>query len=117
VGWIDPFSLFVRSIGVSILPAAASKKYYVVYQPHYWPSVLMGVVFLALLDESTRDALLVPCAVSAGRAAGHGARWSILGLHKDAATCNKCSRCLINCQGGDDPIGGCRGTRQSATFA
>jgi ferredoxin len=34
------------------------------------------------------------------------ARWSILGLHKDAATCNKCSRCLINCQGGDDPIGG-----------
>ena len=27
VGWIDPFSLLVRSMGVSILPAAASKKY------------------------------------------------------------------------------------------
>ena len=31
---------------------------------------------------------------------------SILGLHKDAAACDKCNRCLLHCQGGDDPIGG-----------
>ena len=41
-----------------------------------------------------------------GALLGVASRWSILGLHKDAATCNKCSRCEINCQGGDDPIGG-----------
>jgi MauM/NapG family ferredoxin protein len=107
VGWIDPFSLLVRSMGVSILPAAASKKYYVVNQPHYWPSVLMGVVFLALLLMNlrvTRFWCRALCPL--GALLGIAARWSILGLHKDAATCNKCSRCLINCQGGDDPIGG-----------
>ena len=107
VGWIDPFSLLMRSIGVSILPAAASKKYYVVYQPHYWPSVLTGVIFLALLLMNlrvTRFWCRALCPL--GALLGVAARWSILGLHKDAATCNKCSRCLIHCQGGDDPIGG-----------
>ena len=107
VGWIDPFSLFVRSIGVSILPAAASKKYYVVYQPHYWPSVIMGGVFLTLLAMNlrvTRFWCRALCPL--GALLGMASRWSILGLHKNAATCNKCSRCLIHCQGGDDPIGG-----------
>jgi ferredoxin len=37
---------------------------------------------------------------------GAVSRWSILGLHKDAASCDKCNRCLLHCQGGDDPIGG-----------
>jgi polyferredoxin len=106
-GWIDPLSLLVRSVGVSILPAAASKKYYVVYQPHYWPSVLMGAVFLALLLMSlrvTRFWCRALCPL--GALLGTAARWSLLGLHKNAATCNRCSRCLINCQGGDDPVGG-----------
>jgi MauM/NapG family ferredoxin protein len=107
ITWIDPFSLLVRSMGVSILPAAASKKYYVVYQPHYWPSVLMGVAFLALLLMNlrvTRFWCRALCPL--GALLGVAARWSLLGLHKDAATCNQCSRCLISCQGGDDPIGG-----------
>jgi ferredoxin len=30
----------------------------------------------------------------------------VLGLHKDADSCDKCNRCLMHCQGGDDPIGG-----------
>jgi len=41
-----------------------------------------------------------------GALLGAVSRWSILGLHKDAASCNNCNRCLLNCQGGDDPIGG-----------
>lgn len=107
IGWFDPFSLLVRSMGVSILPAAASKKYYVVYQLHYWPSVLMGAAFLTLLLMNlrvTRFWCRALCPL--GALLGVAARWSILGLHKDAATCNKCSRCLIHCQGGDNPIGG-----------
>jgi polyferredoxin len=107
VGWIDPISLLVRTMGVSILPAATSKKYYVVYQPHYWPSLAMGMVFLTLLAMNlrvTRFWCRALCPL--GALLGIASRWSILGLHKDAATCNKCSRCLINCQGGDDPIGG-----------
>jgi len=106
-GWINPFSLLVRSMGLSILPAAASKKYYVVYQPHYWFSVLLCAVFVALLAMNlrvTRFWCRALCPL--GALLGMAARWSILGLHKDAATCNQCSRCLIGCQGGDDPIGG-----------
>jgi MauM/NapG family ferredoxin protein len=107
VGWIDPFSLLVRSAGASVLPAAASKKYYVVYQPHYWLSVLLCVAFLALLAMNlrvTRFWCRALCPL--GALLGMASRWSILGLHKDAATCNRCNRCLIACQGGDDPIGG-----------
>jgi MauM/NapG family ferredoxin protein len=107
VGWIDPLSLMVRSMGLSILPAAASKKYVVVYQPHYWMSVLLGVAFLALLAMNlrvTRFWCRALCPL--GALLGMASRWSIPGLRKDAATCNQCSRCLIGCQGGDDPVGG-----------
>jgi MauM/NapG family ferredoxin protein len=107
VGWIGPFSLLVRSMGLSILPAASSKKYFVVYQPHYWLSVVLGVAFLSLLAMNlrvTRFWCRALCPL--GALLGIAARWSILGLHKDAAACNQCSRCLIGCQGGDDPIGG-----------
>jgi len=107
VAWIDPFSLLVRSMGLSILPAASSKKYFVVYQPHYWFSIVLSVAFLALLAMNlrvTRFWCRALCPL--GALLGVAARWSILGLHKDAAACNRCSRCLIGCQGGDDPIGG-----------
>jgi len=107
LGWIDPFSLLVRSAGLSILPAAASKKYYVVYQPHYWLSILLCAAFLALLAMNlrvTRFWCRALCPL--GALLGIASRWSIFGLHKDAATCNRCNRCLIACQGGDDPIGG-----------
>jgi len=107
VGWIDPLTLFLRSAGISILPAAASKKFYIVYQPHYWFYVMMGVAFLALLAMNlrvTRFWCRALCPL--GALLGMATRWSILGLHKNAATCNKCSQCLVGCQGGDDPIGG-----------
>jgi ferredoxin len=40
-----------------------------------------------------------------GALLGAVSRWSVLGLHKDLDKCNNCNRCLLNCQGGDDPIG------------
>lgn len=107
LGWVDPFTLLVRSAGLSILPAAASKKYYVVYQPHYWLSVVLCIAFVSLLAMNlrvTRFWCRALCPL--GALLGLVARWSILGLHKDAAACNRCNRCLIACQGGDDPIGG-----------
>ena len=36
---------------MSVLPAAASKKYYVVYQPHYWPSLVVCAGFMRLLGD------------------------------------------------------------------
>lgn len=107
VAWIDPISLLMRSAGLSILPAATSKSYYVVYLPHYWLGIVIGVAFLALLAMNlrvTRFWCRALCPL--GAMLGMASRWSILGLHKDAAICNRCSRCLIDCQGGDDPIAG-----------
>jgi ferredoxin len=41
-----------------------------------------------------------------GALLGVVSRWSILGLEKHAARCEDCNRCLLHCQGGDDPIPG-----------
>lgn len=107
IGWIDPFSLLVRSMGLSILPAAASKKYLVVYVPHYWAGMGMGLGFLVLLlanQRVTRFWCRALCPLGALLSAA--SRWSLLELHKDENACNHCGRCLLDCQGGDDPIGG-----------
>jgi polyferredoxin len=107
LGWIDPMSLLMRSTGLSMLPTAATHKHAVVYQPHYWLSVPLGVGFVALLAMSlriTRFWCRALCPL--GALLGVVSRWSPLNLHKDATTCNQCSRCLLACQGGDDPVGG-----------
>jgi len=136
IGWIDPFSLLVRSFGLSILPAvnaaagaalspletshvAAIKTagqtlhtilHYLLLdlrQPHYAQGLIFGVLFLAILALSLRVTRLWCRAICPlGALLGAVSRWSILGLSKYAAKCNKCNLCLLNCQGGDDPIGG-----------
>ena len=102
VGWFDPFSLLVRSVGLSILPAfnygvnailtfiegshipgvafvagaihgALRGTLLSFKQPMFLQGVLLGIVFLApACLESSGDPLLVPRAVSAWSAAGSG---------------------------------------------
>ncbi len=136
LGWLDPFSLLVRSFGLSFLPAinvvaraiftplehshipvikATGGAIHSVLQvlvldlrqPHYLQGLILGVLFVAILVMSLRVTRWWCRAICPlGALLGALSRWSILGLHKDAATCNNCNRCLLNCQGGDDPIGG-----------
>jgi polyferredoxin len=136
IGWLDPFSLLVRSFGLSLLPAfnasaraalipletshiAAIKKtgetlhsilHYTVLdlrQPHYTQGLVLGILFIAILALSLRVTRLWCRAICPlGALLGAVSHWSILGLHKDDAACDKCNRCLLSCQGGDDPIGG-----------
>jgi len=136
IGWLDPFSLLVRSFGLSILPAinaaaravltpletshiAAIKTtgqtlhtilHYTVLdlrQPHYAQGLVLGILFIAILAVSLRVTRLWCRAICPlGALLGAVSRWSVLGLHKDPATCNSCNSCLLHCQGGDDPIGG-----------
>ncbi len=136
IGWLDPFSLLVRSFGLSILPAfnagaraaliplegshiAAIQKtgetlhsilHYTVLdlrQPHYTQGLVLGILLIAILALSLRVTRLWCRAICPlGALLGAVSRWSILGLHKDEAACDKCNRCLLSCQGGDDPIGG-----------
>jgi len=136
LGWLDPFSLLVRSFGLSFVPAinAAARAIFTplehshiaviksaggtlhsilqvlmldMRQPHYQQGLILGVLFIAILAASLRVTRFWCRAICPlGALLGAVSRWSILGLHKDASSCNNCNRCLLNCQGGDDPVGG-----------
>ena len=136
IGWIDPFSLLVRSFGLSILPALNSAMnaaliplessqvpairsaggvlhtilHHTVLdlrQPHYAQGLVLGILFIAILALSLRVTRIWCRAICPlGALLGAVSRWSLLGLHKDPSTCDHCSRCLLDCQGGDDPICG-----------
>ena len=64
--------------------------------------------FIAILAASLRVTRLW-CRVDlpAGRAAGRGlALVRCWGCTRTPTSCDNCNRCLLHCQGGDDPIGG-----------
>jgi polyferredoxin/Pyruvate/2-oxoacid:ferredoxin oxidoreductase delta subunit len=135
IGWLDPFSLLVRSIGLSILPAfnyvvraalaplehshiaaikATGGLIHAVLgafllefrQAHFTQGLFLGILFLAILAASLRVTRFWCRAICPlGALLGAVSRWSVLGLHKDPEACNNCNRCLLHCQGGDDPIG------------
>jgi polyferredoxin len=136
IGWLDPFSLLVRSIGLAILPAfnfvvrvvltplenshitaikATGGTIHAVLQllvldfrqAHFAQGLVLGILFIAILGASLRVTRLWCRSICPlGALLGAVSRWSVLGLHKDADSCDKCNRCLLHCQGGDDPIGG-----------
>jgi polyferredoxin len=136
IGWLDPFSLLVRSFGLSILPAfnfavravlaplenshiaaikATGETLHAALQllvldfrqAHFAQGLLLGILFIAILAASLRVTRLWCRSICPlGALLGAVSRWSVLGLHKDADSCDKCNRCLLHCQGGDDPIGG-----------
>ena len=136
LGWLDPFSLLVRSVGLALLPAfnfgvravlaplehshvAAIKGSATAVhgalqatildfrQTHFSQGLVLGVLFLIILAASLRVTRFWCRSICPlGALLGVFSRFSILGLHKDEKACNRCNRCLLNCQGGDDPIGG-----------
>ncbi len=136
IGWLDPFSLLVRSFGLSLLPAFNSVLRAVLApmeqshvgiirtageglhkalqsvvldfrQPHFAQGVFLGVLFLVILFASLRVTRLWCRAICPlGALLGAVSRWSVFGLHKKPETCDSCNRCLLHCQGGDNPIGG-----------
>ena len=136
VGWLDPFSFLVRSVGLSVLPATnyalqsalgilehsrfafvqtiGSALHFILgavllnfKQPYFRQGVWLGVIFLFILALNfriTRFWCRALCPL--GALLGIVSRWSVLGLVKNPEHCNDCNRCLLRCQGGDDPIGG-----------
>jgi len=131
---LDPLSLAVRSLAVSILPAAnygvnallgvlgqnaalrpladgvdLVLKHVVLSfrQPYFRQGFFLGLIFITILALNfriTRFWCRALCPL--GALLGVVSRWSILGLEKHAAHCGECNRCLLHCQGGDDPIPG-----------
>lgn len=136
LGWLDPISLLVRSCGLALLPAfnfaaravlaplehshvaaiksGAAGLHRVLQatildfrQTHFAQGLVLGVLFLLILAASLRVTRVWCRSICPlGALLGVLARFSVFGLHKDEQSCNRCNRCLLHCQGGDDPIGG-----------
>jgi polyferredoxin len=136
LGLMDPISLTVRSLGLSILPGinyAFNALFDALYrtevsalrftadalhfllkdlvlsfkQPYFRQGFALGLIFLAIMVLNlriTRFWCRALCPL--GALLGILSRWSILGLEKHPAHCEDCNRCLLDCQGGDDPIPG-----------
>jgi polyferredoxin len=136
VGWLDPFSFLVRSMGLSIVPAtnyglraalstlehsrftpiqtAGGVLHFILgslllsfKQPYFRQGVWLGLIFIfiiALNFRITRFWCRALCPL--GALLGTVSRWSVFGLVKNPEHCNDCNRCLLRCQGGDDPSGG-----------
>ncbi|HTS30838.1 MAG TPA: DUF6599 family protein [Bryobacteraceae bacterium] len=113
VGIVDPLSLFVRTLALTIHPAvnyattAWLRLSIALHQPHFRQSVPLGLLFLTILVPNlrvTRFWCRALCPL--GGLLGLVSRWSILGLEKRESACGDCRQCLLHCQGGDDPIPG-----------
>ncbi len=136
VGWLDPFSFLVRSLGLSVLPginyatnATFKSAEHVLAlpfqfliglihwllnatilsfkQPHFRQGFFLGLLLIFILLLNLRVTRFWCRAICPlGALLGIASRWSILGLQKNHESCDNCNRCLQHCQGGDDPIGG-----------
>jgi polyferredoxin len=134
VGILDPISLTVRSLGAALLPGVnyaldagvsalrhssigplqtvgtvaqliLNETLLSFRQPHFRQAFFLGMIFVVILTLNlriTRFWCRALCPL--GALLGVVSRWSILGLEKRAAHCDECNRCLLYCQGGDDPL-------------
>jgi len=133
---LDPISLTVRSLSLSILPGinyGFDALFDLLYQSnvkllhfaadagqillqgivlsfkqaYFRQGFFIGLIFILLLVLNlrvTRFWCRALCPL--GALLGAVSRWSILGLEKHPTQCDDCVRCLLHCQGGDDPIPG-----------
>jgi polyferredoxin len=138
LGVMDPISLLIRSLTISILPGlnlAFNAFFDFLYgtnvgalrlvadglqilfsqfllsfkQPYFRQGFFLGLIFLTLIALNlriTRFWCRALCPL--GALLGLLSRWSILGLEKHPSHCEDCNRCLLDCQGGDDPIPGAK---------
>lgn len=137
-GLLDPLPLLARSIGTAVLPAlhtgaaavtswaagtgigpleAAAQGAYGLLamfvlpfrQAHFHGVLLIGVIFVTILLLNrvfTRFWCRGICPL--GALLGVSSRFAIFGLQKNEVACNSCNRCLLACQGADNPDVGSR---------
>jgi polyferredoxin len=136
VGVMDPISLAVRSLGLSILPGInyalnafldglynsnlgilriPSMILPVVLQalilsfkqPYFRQAFFLGLLFIAIMVLNLRITRFWCRALCPlGALLGITSRWAILGMEKHTEKCHDCNRCALHCQGGDDPVPG-----------
>jgi polyferredoxin len=137
-GLLDPLPLLARSLGTAVLPTlhtgvlalaaagrdsgigvidVAAQGVYDLFattvlpfrQAHFHGVVFIGLFFLTILMLNrvfTRFWCRGICPL--GAMLGIFSRYAIFGLTKNEKVCNNCNRCLLSCQGADDPQVGSR---------
>lgn len=133
---LDPISFMVRSMSTAVLPAfnaAVRAGIDTAYgwqfaplqplvnagsvilnatilsfkQPHFHGAFLIGTLFVFVLVLNTRVTRFWCRAICPlGALLGVCSRWSLVQMRKHEEKCDDCRRCLLHCQGGDDPIPG-----------
>ncbi len=132
-GLLDPLPLLARSLGTAVLPTLHTATlaladwgadssfaplavvtqglYYVLAatvlpfrQAHFHGVIVIGLVFVTILLLNrlfTRFWCRGVCPL--GALLSVFSRFAIFGLQKDEEACNACNRCLLACQGADNP--------------
>jgi len=135
-GLLDPLPLLARSIGTAVLPTlhtgalaltvaadntgigflsvvadgiygALRATVLPFRQAHFHGVLLIGSLFALIMVMNrvfTRFWCRGICPL--GAMLGVFSRFAIFGLQKDEEACGGCNKCLLNCQGGDNPIVG-----------
>ena len=102
-GWpLGPAQAVVNGAGVVLNATILSFK-----QPHFHGAFLIGTLFvfvLVLNSRVTRFWCRAICPL--GALLGVCSRWSLVQMRKHEDKCDDCRRCLLHCQGGDDPVPG-----------
>jgi polyferredoxin/formate hydrogenlyase subunit 6/NADH:ubiquinone oxidoreductase subunit I len=102
-GWpLGPAQAVVNGAGVVLNATILSFK-----QPHFNGAFLIGTLFvfvLVLNSRVTRFWCRAICPL--GALLGVCSRWSLVQMRKHEDKCDDCRRCLLHCQGGDDPVPG-----------
>jgi len=104
---LDPISLLVRSVDLSLRPIAHYAGLPALHPPHYAQGWFIGLLFIVILLSSllvTRFWCRALCPL--GALLGVASRWSIVVLRKPKEICGQCNLCLMDCQGGDEPLPG-----------
>jgi len=102
-GWpLGPGQAVVNGAGVVLNATILSFK-----QPHFHGAFLIGTLFVFALVLNTRVTRFWCRAVCPlGALLGVCSRWSLVQMRKHEDKCDDCRRCLLHCQGGDDPVPG-----------
>ncbi|MGD0200559.1 MAG: DUF6599 family protein [Bryobacteraceae bacterium] len=116
LGWLDPIALAVRSFALALYPTlnwalepVLKTGVFSFTQPHFRQTVLFAAILAVILLANLRVTRFFCRALCPlGALLGVASRWSVLRLDKRGERCGDCNRCLLHCQGGDDPIPGVR---------
>ncbi|MEW5925021.1 MAG: 4Fe-4S binding protein, partial [Candidatus Zixiibacteriota bacterium] len=104
LGWIKSLGLAPLSIVAQFIYDIISPVLLTFRQMHFHTILTIGIMFLIVLILNrifTRFWCRGICPL--GAMLGIFSRYAIFGLEKDAPSCNGCQKCVLHCQGADNP--------------